>query len=299
MTKQTNYVATVTDANSVFPPKGEAIPNSNRGLITATAGQTQGSVGAKDSWFIDLNAQPLASYPNNRLPRWQDLIPLSCDFTSSMRQIPAASNLAYNQYINLQLVHSASSGSAAFNQTLQTVRDVNLRAILTPYYNNDTVTYNQHVNTYNRLTDTRPIANFNEFSYVSGSTYQVCTIIFPILAPAEYCGTGYAGYTNVVNDQFVPTAPVWPAYGYDSNLYRDNISYDPRWVRGATVVLSSSNVNSQFWQAVYNGTGSYSGYMGFSMNPNQGFINNVPTNISANALTDLIIQALKLVGYTF
>jgi hypothetical protein len=35
------------------------------------------------------------------------------------------------------------------------------------------------------------------------------------------------------------------------------------------------------------------------MNPYQNLLNNIPTNISANALTDLIIQALKLIGYTF
>jgi hypothetical protein len=39
--------------------------------------------------------------------------------------------------------------------------------------------------------------------------------------------------------------------------------------------------------------------MGFSNNPYQTLFNNIPTNISANSLTDLIIQALKLVGYTF
>lgn len=295
MTKQTNYVATVTDANSVFPPKGEAIPNSNRGLITATAGQTQGSVGAKDSWFIDTNAEPLASYPNNRLPRWQDLIPLSCDFTSSMKQVPNANLLAYNSNVNLRLCY-AGGFNTGFGQTLVTVRDVNLRAILTPYYNNNPTTYNQKVLT-SPLFSTSPIRTIADFS---GGNFnnQDCVLIFPTEA-SFYYGTGYAGYTNVVNNVFIPTAPVWPRYAFDLNYYNGIRSYEPQYSRGATLALSSTDVNREFWNAVYNGTGSYSGYMGFSMNPYQNLLNNIPTNISANALTDLIIQALKLIGYTF
>jgi hypothetical protein len=294
MTKQTNYVATVTDANSEFPPKGEAIPNSNRGLVTSAAGQTQGSVGAKDSWFIDTNAQPIASYPNNRLPRWQDLIPLSCDFTSSMKQLPTPDpSLAYNSKITLRLWYV---GTDSFSDTLVTVRETTLRPILTPYYNNNPATYNQKVlNTF--MNNPRPLnvaatfatGNFND---------QTCTLLFATRAPSYY-GTGYAGYTNVVNNQFIPTAPVWPDYAYDLNYYTQEISYDPRWARTGTIALASSNANTQFWDAVYNGTGSYNGYMGFSMNPYTSLINNVPTNISANALTDLIMQSLKLMGYTF
>jgi hypothetical protein len=300
MTKQTNYVATVTDANSEFPPKGEAIPNSNRGLVTSASGQTQGSVGAKDSWFIDTNAQPLASYPNNRLPRWQDLIPLSCDFTSSMKQIPNADSLAYSNKVRLRLCY-AGPYNTGFGQTLMTVRDENLRAILTPYYNNDPIAYNQSVLN-SPLNGSRPINTFLQFSNGS-STIQECVLIFPDSASSYYGGSGSSfglyGMVNVVNGQFVPTAQVWPDYAYDLNAYYDSISYWYQYNRGATFALSPGSLNTQFWNAVYNGTGSYSGYMGFSMSPYQTLINNIPTDISANALTDLIMQSLKLVGYTF
>ena len=38
MTKLTNYLATVTDVNSVFPPKGGVIANSERGVIKDQTG---------------------------------------------------------------------------------------------------------------------------------------------------------------------------------------------------------------------------------------------------------------------
>jgi hypothetical protein len=292
MTKQTNYVATVTDANSAFPPKGEAIPNSNRGLITATAGQTQGSVGVKDSWFIDTNAQPLASYPNNRLPRWQDLIPLSCDFTNSVTQIPNPDSLAYNSAIRLSLCSPGGSTTTL----LQTIKSTTLKTFLLPYYNNDEGLYSTRVQVISLLQN-------NPLRMYVGSTSitdQSCAFIFPINQGYNYYyGPFFAGYSNVVNGAFVPSAPVWPDYAEDLNLV--SRYYIGTYSRGGTFAMTSPefSLGTQFWSAVHNGTGSYGGYMGFSTNPYQTLFNNIPTNISASSLTDLIIQALKLVGYTF
>ena len=53
MTKITDYLATVTDVNSEFPAKGTAIPNSNRCVIKDETGQTIGSVGATNNWYVD------------------------------------------------------------------------------------------------------------------------------------------------------------------------------------------------------------------------------------------------------
>jgi len=296
MTKQTNYIATVTDANSEFPPKGQAIPNSNRGLITATSGQREGSVGAKDSWYIDTNAQPLASYPNNRLPRWQDLIPLSCNFTSSMKQIPAANNLAYSSVVGLSLL----SNSSAMTTLLQTVKSTTLKTFLLPYYNNDEGLYATSVQII-PLNNTWPLRSFIGSTSVSD---QRCTLLFPETAGSQYYyGSGYVGLTNVVNNQFVPSAQVWPDYATDLNLV--SRYYIGTYSRGGVLAFNSTSgiyspyVNSQFWDAVYNGTGSYSGYMGFSTNPYQTLFSNLPTNISASSLTNLIIQAFYLIGYTF
>lgn len=74
MTKATNFLATVTDVNSEFPAKGAAIPNSNRCVIKDQTGQTLGSIGATNNWYVDQSANPFASYTNPRLPRWQDLV---------------------------------------------------------------------------------------------------------------------------------------------------------------------------------------------------------------------------------
>jgi uncharacterized delta-60 repeat protein len=97
MTKATNYLATVTDVNSEFPPKGAPIPNSERCVIKDETGETAGSVGAADNWYIDESASPFVTYTNPRLPRWQDLVPLTtttttailnCNFTFSTLQVP-------------------------------------------------------------------------------------------------------------------------------------------------------------------------------------------------------------------
>jgi len=77
MTKATNYLATVTDVNSVFAASGPAVPNSERCVIKDETGQTAGSVGAINRWQIDPTADPLVTYTNSRLPRWQDLVPLT------------------------------------------------------------------------------------------------------------------------------------------------------------------------------------------------------------------------------
>ena len=101
MTKITDYLATVTDVNSVFPAVGPAVPNSERCVIKDETGETAGSVGALNHWQIDPTANPLVTYTNPRLPRWQDLVPLitttttttilNCNFTFSTLQVPVAS----------------------------------------------------------------------------------------------------------------------------------------------------------------------------------------------------------------
>jgi hypothetical protein len=74
MTKATNFLATVTDVNSEFPAKGAAVPNSNRCTIKDQTGQTAGSVGVANNWYVNETSEPFASYTNPRLPRWQDLV---------------------------------------------------------------------------------------------------------------------------------------------------------------------------------------------------------------------------------
>jgi hypothetical protein len=53
MTKQTNFIATVTDVNSVFTASGAVIPNSERCVIKDDTGETAGSVGAINNWYIE------------------------------------------------------------------------------------------------------------------------------------------------------------------------------------------------------------------------------------------------------
>jgi hypothetical protein len=84
MTKVTNFIATVTDVNSEFPAKGAAVPNSNRCVIKDQTGETAGSVGAADNWYIDESASPFVTYTNPRLPRWQDLVQTTTTTTTTI-----------------------------------------------------------------------------------------------------------------------------------------------------------------------------------------------------------------------
>jgi len=74
MTKQTNYLVTVTDVNQMLPPITTNPTNSNRGVIKNQVGQTAGSVGVVNNWQVDTTAIPFTNYTSNRLPRFQDLV---------------------------------------------------------------------------------------------------------------------------------------------------------------------------------------------------------------------------------
>ena len=83
MTKQTNFIATVTDINSEFPPKGAAVPNSNRCTIKDQTGETAGSVGVANNWYVNETSSPFVTYTNPRLPRWQDLVQTTTTTTTA------------------------------------------------------------------------------------------------------------------------------------------------------------------------------------------------------------------------
>ena len=108
MTKATNFIATVTDVNSEFSPKGSPIPNSSRGVIKDQTGQTAGSVGVFNNWYVNESAEPIASYTNARLPRWQDLISAcpTCTYlinvgtTTSCSGSTATKNITINSSCN-------------------------------------------------------------------------------------------------------------------------------------------------------------------------------------------------------
>lgn len=70
-----NYIITVTEANSFLRPKGELPDPSDRGVIKDETGQLSGSVGLNDRWWVEEGASPYVTYPDNQLPRYQDIIP--------------------------------------------------------------------------------------------------------------------------------------------------------------------------------------------------------------------------------
>jgi hypothetical protein len=70
-----NFIITVTEANSFLRPKGELPNPSDRGVIKDQTGQLSGSVGLNDNWWVEEGASPYSTYPDNQLPRYQDVIP--------------------------------------------------------------------------------------------------------------------------------------------------------------------------------------------------------------------------------
>ena len=319
MTKQTNYVATVTDANSEFPPKGEAIPNSNRGLITATAGQRQGSVGAKDSWFIDTNAQPLASYPNNRLPRWQDLIPLNCQFTFTARQIPISPPATLDSNTALNLFFDGSGSMDEVLPTLQYMVSNILKPCLLPYYNNNSTLYNQRVT----VTTIGPSSVLNERTlawvgtYPDGGANKVVNMTFSNETIPVYVNPGLFEYPdgspiNVTADCFNDTCWFLPnnqptrEYSIDVNYANTRLSNNLRGIMyrvilGAHPADQENAIMKEFYNAVFTGQGRYSGASGFSTNPYVMLMDDVLalSNTPANAqyYANKVIEGMNLIGY--
>jgi hypothetical protein len=287
MTKQTNYVATVTDANSVFPPKGEAIPNSDRGLITATAGQTQGSVGAKDSWFIDTNAEPLASYPNNRLPRWQDLIPLSCQFTYSVDEVPYRSPPpTLDSGTALTIFFDASGSMNQVLPRLETMANTILKPCLLPFYNNDSDLYNQRVKVRSLQDELtiRWLAN----DIPPGAT-KVVNMTF-----ANEADPYYTPYNFTINR----TPTTW--YTSDINFANARLNANMRSITYRVTFNGDIRGTDyqQLMNAVYKGQGAYTGAMGLSGNPYSTLIDNVNENGTAQYFANKVVEGMRLLGYT-
>jgi hypothetical protein len=307
MTKQTNYVATATDANSVFPPKGQAIPNSNRGLITATAGQREGSIGAKDSWYIDLNAQPLASYPNNRLPRWQDLIPLSCSFTFGTVQVPSVTPPVLDSTTGITIFFDSSGSMEQVLPALEAMKNNVLKPCLLPYYNNDTNLYNQRVT----------ILSYNdEFTIkwlgalpINGATKTV-NLTFSNECHPDYTNTSIINPncdTSVTPWVFLPNGPPTSYYTNDINFTKANLSDNIRGISYRIIYYQPAapaqenanfdNITKGFYTAVYTGQGNYSGASGLSTTGYAYLIDDVSYSGNGQYYANKVIEGMNLLGY--
>lgn len=296
MTKQTNYVATVTDANSVFPSKpGEAVPNSNRGIITDKTGQTQGSVGAKNTWYIKTDIEPLASYPNNRLPRWQDLIPLSCNFTFGTVQVPSVTPPVLDSTTGITIFFDSSGSMEGVLPALETMKNSVLKPCLLPYYNNDSNLYDERVQilSYN---NERAIEWLGAFP-IGGSTKTI---------NMTFCNEVEPVYTNTSNINssvspwvFLPNSPVTLYYTHDINFTNSNLSANVRAIAYRVIISNASynSVTKGFYNAVFSGTGNYSGASGLSTNGYAYLIDNVSDTGTAQYYTNKVIEGINLLGY--
>jgi hypothetical protein len=322
MTKQTNYVATVEDANSVFPPKGGAIPDSNRGLISADAGQTQGSVGAKDHWYIKTDVEPIASYPNNRLPRWQDLIPLSCGFTIGTVQVPDVDTPVLDSTTAITIFFDASGSMNEVLPSLQYMQNTLLKPCLLPYYNNDVNLYNQRVTVLSigsgQILNERTIAWLGELP-PNGAT-KVVNLAFSNESFNVYTtNVAYSGAVQNVNTSVSPWTfinNVQPTSSYTTDINYANVRLSSN-LRGiiyrliftdetsGTPAININNVTKQFYQAVFTGQGNYAGASGLSTNGYAYLIDDVAalglpgtsTATAAQYYTNKVIEGMNLLGY--
>jgi hypothetical protein len=115
MTKQTNYIVTVTDVNQMLPPITTNPTNSNRAVIKDEVGQTAGSVGVVNNWQVDTTALPFSSYTSNRLPRFQDLV-YKIYYCGDPNVINSYDGLAFYLYANVT-VDSSVTTQVYFNWT--------------------------------------------------------------------------------------------------------------------------------------------------------------------------------------
>jgi hypothetical protein len=304
MTKQTNYVATVTDANSEFPPKGQPVTNSDRGIVSARSGQNSGSVGAKDSWYIRTDVEPIASYPNNRLPRWQDLIPLDCDFTFGAVEVPSTPiPPVLDSGTALTLFFDSSGSMDQVLPVLLTMADTVLRPCLLPFYNNNNTLYDQRVTVV-------PISNEAGIRWlgtpIPAGASKVVNMTFANEFFSRYTTEYTPGNVNLNSNpwNFINTAEPTVDYINDINYTNANLFANVRGISFRVTVPSSltngtsyNNVTRQFYNAVYQGQGRYSGAMGLSGNPFARLVDNVSESGSPTYYANKVIEGMKLLGY--
>jgi hypothetical protein len=310
MTKQTNYVATVTDANSAFPPKGGAIENSNRGLVSSDKNQTAGSVGAKDHWYIKTDVEPIASYPNNRLPRWQDLIPLSCNFTFSTVQVPSVTPPVLDSTTGITIFFD---DSGSMNQVLPALQDMKnniLKPCLLPYYNNDGTLYDQRVTIINKNDES--VFQWLGTLPPSGATKTVNLTFSNESYPIYTTSYLFSGVTAInINTtttpwSFLPNAPATSYYTNDINFTNARLSSNIRGISYRVIYngemnpqdnASYNNFTKQFYNAVYNGTGVYSGASGLSTSGYAYLIDDVSYSGNGQYYANKVIEGMNLLGY--
>jgi uncharacterized delta-60 repeat protein len=286
MTKLTDYLATVTDVNSVFPAIGPAVPNSERCVIKDETGETAGSVGALNHWQIDPAANPLVTYTNPRLPRWQDLVPLitttttttitlNCNFTFSTLQVPVASTTT-----------TTTSTSTSTTSTTTTLP-------LNEWY----ILYNcSNGQSYNSAQYTANTFELNDRVTSSGVFYYVTGII-------NYNPGGtLLSITAVAGQTFCPSVPTTTTTttiggGFGGGTRYNNTVFD-------TIIQSNGDISSVGLFTLYNSIGQslisvlYSnGNIDSSFNQGTGFFNGLTYTIEQQKIDNKLVVGGSFTTY--
>jgi hypothetical protein len=299
MTKLTNYLATVTDVNSVFSAKGAVIPNSERCVIKDDTGQTVGSVGAVNHWNIDTTADPLVTYTNPRLPRWQDLVPLDCNFTFSTTQLasaPAGLDPTYGVTIWFD-------ASGSMDQVLPQLEAavVLLRPCLLQYYNNDVALYNQRVKVISDASE-RTMVQLGTLPS-TGATRNI-NLVFSNESESIYYNNGVETNIYVTPNVFLPTKPRVAQYTADIATANANLSdsvrgiiYRVNWPTSPPSLVNFNNVAYGFYQAVFKGQGNYAGQYGLAGNVFARLVDDVNYAGDSTYFKNLIVSGMNSIGF--
>lgn len=299
MTKLTNYLATVTDVNSVFSAKGAVVPNSERCVIKDDTGQTVGSVGAVNHWNIDTTANPLVTYTNPRLPRWQDLVPLDCNFTFNTTQLSSAPTGLDPTY-GVTIWFDASGSMDQVLPELEAAV-VLLRPCLLQYYNNDVALYNQRVKVISDASE-RTMIQLGTLPS-TGATRNI-NLVFSNESESTYYLNGVQTNMFVTPNVFLPTVARQSQYTTDIATANANLSdsvrgiiYRVNWPTSPPAIVNFNNVAYGFYQAVFKGQGNYAGQYGLSGNVFAELVDNV--NYAGNAVyfKNLIISGMNSIGF--
>lgn len=121
-----------------------------------------------------------------------------------------------------------------------------------------------------------------------------------------FCNEVEPVYTNTSNTNssvspwvFLPNSPVTLYYTQDINFTNSNLSANVRAIAYRVIIsnASANSVTKGFYNAVFSGTGNYSGASGLSTNGYAYLIDDVSDTGTAQYYTNKVIEGMNLLGY--
>ncbi len=216
-----------------------------------------------------------------------------CSFDGSASEV-APINVTSETEINIFFDSSGSMNSTL--SPLNTMRSTLLQNCLLPFYNNDVNLYNQRV-TITSVSDERAIRWIS--TQPTEPTYNVVNLAFADESNGSYEAEGPSvnGWTNgsTIGDQDIALLR--------TNLSNANSSTSHRGIIFQVDTLNQNGNESfpqyqAFMDALFNGTGYYSGTAGLSDKSEVSCVQDTVAGSTPQYYLDLIVTAMNNLGYT-